>query len=262
MSDLHDPVGDPDDHYDLAVGFGIGTLKHGNSIIVVDEAEGKRPNLPSVRDLASLMGRKPPVVFSQRRVSSQIRFLRASRPNSVRVITLGSLTGVAALLKRNRKIVESRVRTVTVFAGDAEIGAEIEANVSADPKAFVDVLRSGLKVRWVPCFDGGLWSAGTSSFVSTTDEHLLSGVRRGVFSWFQRYIGHRFGIRNLWAAGVLSSGKPPGTMWTTGTFIFSDEGTLIDKIARPSAVRKLTVVDRQLYEVWLIRRTRSILASL
>lgn len=72
---------------------------------------------------------------------------------------------------------------------------------------------SRLKIRWIPCFDGGPWQAGTSSYTATFDADLLEGVGEPLFGWFERYIGYRFGVRNIWAAGLLSGERPKGARW-------------------------------------------------
>lgn len=260
MSDLHDPVNDPDDHYDLAVGFGSGLLE--NALIVVDRATGRRPARASVSELARISGNEAPSVVRQGAIERQIRFLRRSPRRSVRVITLGSLASLAALLERNRPLLVSRVKEVWVFAGDASMDAQPEYNVNLDPLAFRRVLNSDLPVWWVPCFDGGSGSAGTSSFLLTSDEVLMAGLRPAVRGWFERFVGDRFGQRGLWAAGNLSGFRPQGVRWQSGRYEFSRDGVLTEMSKGRSNVKRFVVFDRGLYEGWLLRVTRRVLSGL
>ena len=260
MSDLHDPVNDPDDHYDLAVGFSTGLLE--DALIVTDEAEGRRPARVSVRQLAVITRRPAPPVVRQRNIGRQLRFLRRSPKRSVTVITLGSLTGLAVLLERVPALLRSRVREVKVFAGDSAIGAEVEYNVKLDPVAFRRVLSSGLPIRWIPCFDGGPGSPGSSSFLLTSDAELTAGLRPRVLGWFERFIGDRLGQRGLWAVGNVLRAEPAGVRWQPARFSFGRDGILLGIRPGKSNVRRFVAFDRVLYEAWVFRMTRRALQAL
>jgi hypothetical protein len=262
MSDLYRPAGDPDDHYDLAVG--MASWKYRPSIVVIDRSRDpvRKPAHAAVAELARIAGVAKPRVVGDSRIKAQLDFLRASRRRSVNVVTLGSLSGLADLLKAGSQLLRRKVKSVMVFAGDASPGAALEYNVSLDPRAFVRVMTSGLNILWAPCFDGGPWQAGTSSFTITSDAQLLEGVSRPLFSWFNRHIGERFGPRNLWAAGLLSGERPMGARWQSVRLGFSKDGAVSDRHRRTSTLRRLTVFDRQSFESWMVNSTRRALGRL
>ena len=264
MSDLHRPAGDPDDHYDLAVG--MASRKYKPSIVVIDRSRdsAREPAYAAVAQLSRIAKpRVVPRVVRDSRIKPQLNFLRASRRRSVNVVTLGSLSGLADLLRSDSRLLRRKVKSVMVFAGDASPGAPIETNVGLDPKAFVRVMRSRLNISWIPCFDGGLWQAGTSSFTVTSDAELLEGVSAPLFSWFNRHIGERFGPRNLWAAGLLSGERPKGARWENARVSFSKKGAASDGARRTStALRRLTVFDRYSFEYWMVNSTRRALRRL
>lgn len=149
-----------------------------------------------------------------------------------------------------------QVSSVLVFAGDASPGAPVEHNVSLDPKAFVSVMKSRLRIRWIPCFDGGPWRAGTSSYTVSSDAELLSDMDKPLLAWFERHIGRRFGVRNLWAAGLLSGESPRGARWRTEEVSFSSSGAVGNGDGGKTKLTRLTVSDRSLFEAWMVNATR------
>jgi hypothetical protein len=100
-----------------------------------------------------------------------------------------------------------------------------EYNVGLDPQAFVGLMRSGLPVYWVPCFDGGAWqNRGHATFWRASHRALLGQVAPEVTQYFiyalekersepLAFLSHPVeperqarlfaGTRNLWCAGVL-----------------------------------------------------------
>ena len=256
MSDLYRPAEDPDDHYDLVVG--MASWKYRPSIVVVDRSRSvtRQPAYGAIAELSRIAGAAKPRVLRDSRIRAQLNFLRSSQRRSVNVVTLGSLSGLADLMRSDPKLLRRKVKSVMVFAGDASPGAAIEHNVGLDPRAFLRVMRGGLSILWIPCFDGGLWRAGTSSFTVTSDAELLEGASRPLFSWFDRHIGGRFGVRNLWAAGLLSGERPKGARWEKASVGFAKDGAVSDRARRTSRLRRLTVFDRQSFESWMVNSTR------
>ena len=263
MSDLYRPAADPDDHYDLAVG--MASRKYKPSIVVIDRsrivARTRKPAYGAVAELSRIAGIAKPRVVRDSRIKPTLQFLRSSRRKSVNVVTLGSLSGLADILRSDPQLLRRKVESVMVFAGDASPGAPIETNVGLDPEAFVRVMRSRLNILWIPCFDGGLWKAGSSSFTVTSDAELLEGASAPLFSWFNRHVGDRFGIRNLWAAGLLSGERPKGARWKKARVSFSRKGALRES-GRAATLERLTVHDRIRFESWMIGATRRALRRL
>lgn len=261
-TDLFAPPADPDDHYDLAVA--MSSTRFRPELVVIDRSRDPagRAGRESVEELWRIAGGPRPRVALGHEISRQIAFLRASPWRSVRVVTLGALTSLAALMRRAPALVREKVASVTVFAGDASPGSPVEHNVSLDPAAFVTVMTSELPIRWAPCFDGGPWRAGTSTFTATRDDFLLAGAGSRIADWFTRHIGHRFGIRNLWAAGLLSGESPRGARWRSVEARFSTEGATVAGIGYRARVRRLVVFDRAAFEAWMAGAVRRALARL
>lgn len=262
MTDLFAPADDPDDYYDLAVAMSSTRFRPGLVVIDRPRAPDSRPARAAVRELWQIAGGPRPEVTLSHETAPQIAFLRASPRRSVRVVTLGALTALATLVRRVPALVRKKITSVTVFAGDAAPGSPVEHNVRFDPAAFVTVMTSGLPIRWAPCFDGGLWQAGTATYTVTRDDYLLAEARPRVAAWFARHIGHRFGIRNLWAAGLLSGESPRGARWRSVEARFSTEGATVAGIGYRARVRRLVVFDRAAFEAWMAGAVRRALARL
>lgn len=61
-----------------------------------------------------------------------------------------------------------------------------------DPEAFVGLLRSGLRVDWVPCFDGGLWkNGGSASFWKANQGDLLRRAPAPLQQYFIYALGKK-----------------------------------------------------------------------
>ena len=92
----------------------------------------------------------------------------------VSIVVVGSCRDVAAAYNADPSVFEKKVGRLVIFAGDASARGFVENNVALDPLAFVRLMSSGLPIRWVPCFDGGMWNAGSrSSFVQVEQAKLF-----------------------------------------------------------------------------------------
>jgi hypothetical protein len=169
-----------------------------------------------------------------------LQTLRASaRP--VCIATLGSVRDVVCAFNREPRLVRKKVAMVLAFIGEASDGKFQEYNVGLDPQASVGLMRSGLPVYWVPCFDGGLWqNRGYASFWRASQRTLLEGASPEVIQYFIYALEKEpaeplaflsrpvetecqarlfAGTRNLWCAAVLGvmSGREvvfTGSKWT------------------------------------------------
>jgi hypothetical protein len=116
---------------------------------------------------------------------------------------------------------------VLAFIGEASDPKFVEWNVSLDPQAYVGLMRSGLPLWWVPCFDGGIWqNKGHASFWRASHRALLKGAEPEVIQYFiyalekeqaeplgflarpvdpERRERLFAGTRNLWCAAVLGT---------------------------------------------------------
>ncbi|MGQ9590307.1 MAG: nucleoside hydrolase [Planctomycetota bacterium] len=197
-TDLHHPHVDPDDHFDLAAIFAIPEIDV-RAIVLDDGVRQKsQPGAIPVRQMLELAGKKVPFASGlapslrspsdaasdqpeefQGGVRLILETLRASEA-PVTVVAVGSLRDVAAAWNRDPALCVEKVGRVFAFIGDAhsEPGfAFREYNATLDVSAYRAVFESGLRVFWVPCFDGGPWkNAGRASFWQAEHRDLLRGA--------------------------------------------------------------------------------------
>jgi len=148
---------------------------------------------------------------------------------------------VVCAFNREPGLFRTNVAMVLAFIGEASDAKFQEYNVGLDPQAFVGLMRSGLPVYWVPCFDGGLWqNRGHASFWRASQRALLQQATPEVIQYFiyaleketaepLAFLSRRVeperearlfaGTRNLWCAAVLGvmSGREvvlDGSKWT------------------------------------------------
>ena len=186
-------------------------------------------NVPAVIGLADPLkspgdkGLDQPAEF-QGGVELILRTLRASaRP--VCIAAAGSVRDVVCAFNREPELFRTNVAMVLAFIGEASDAKFLEWNVTLDPQAYVGLMRSGLPVYWVPCFDGGLWqNKGHASFWRASHRALLGGAAPEVIQYFiyaleketaeplgflsrpvepERRERLFAGTRNLWCAAVL-----------------------------------------------------------
>ena len=202
-TDLFHPHEDPDDHFDLATLFALSELDV--KLIVLDQGvrQGQRPGRIPVSQMNQLTGRAVPAVIGlgeklrhpgdtgdhqpaelQEGVKAILRVLRAAE-SPVRLAAVGSMRDIVAAFNREPALFRQRVDMVLAFIGEASDPAFHEYNVDLDPQAYVGLMRSGLPVYWVPCFDGGLWqNHGHASFWKAAHETLIKDVRSEVMQYF------------------------------------------------------------------------------
>ena len=259
-TDLFHPHDDPDDHFDLATLYAMPELDIRGIVLDQGRKQLRRPGNIPVSQMNHITGRHVPTVIGlatplkspddrgldqpaefQRGVELIIQTLRASaRP--VCIATLGSVRDVVAALNREPELFRTNVAMVLAFIGEASDAKFQEYNVTIDSQAFVGLMRSGLPVYWVPCFDGGSWqNRGHASFWHASHRALLGQATPEVIQYFiyalekemseplgflsrpvdpERQARLFAGTRNLWCAAVLGvmSGREvilDGSKWTS-----------------------------------------------
>jgi hypothetical protein len=259
-TDLFHPHDDPDDHFDLATLYAMPELDIKGIVLDQGRKQLDRPGRIPVSQMNRITGRNVPTVIGlatplrspddkgldqgaefQQGVEFIVQTLRASaRP--VCIATLGSVRDVTAAFNREPGLFKTNVAMVLAFIGEASDAKYQEYNVGLDPQAFVGLMRSGLPVYWVPCFDGGLWqNRGHASFWRASHRALLGKAARQVIHYFiyalekekaeplaflsrpvepERQARLFAGTRNLWCAAVLGimSGREvvlDGGKWTS-----------------------------------------------
>lgn len=201
-TDLFHPHGDMDDQIDLAVLF---ALKHIDiKAIILDNSatQRERPGSIPVEQIATLTGKQVPYATGlslmlaslddsgkqqppqdQHAIELILKVLQES-PGKITLVSVGSLRDFAAAFNRNKSLFFEKVDKVFVFAGEANLVGFVETNVRLDPKAFVQIMNSGLPIVWVPCFDGGLWqNNGQASYWQTNYQSLLSRSSERVLNY-------------------------------------------------------------------------------
>ena len=202
-TDLFHPHDDPDDHFDLATLYAMPELDIKGIVLDQGKKQLERPGRIPVSQMNRITGRTVPAVIGlatplrspddkgldqapefQQGVEFIVQTLRASaRP--VCIATLGSVRDVVAAFNREPGLFRTNVAMVLAFIGEASDPKYQEYNVGLDPQAFVGLMRSGLPVYWVPCFDGGLWqNRGHASFWRASHRALLGTGGPGGHSIF------------------------------------------------------------------------------
>ena len=182
-TDLMHPHEDPDDHFDLACLYAMPEADLRAVILDNRALPAKPPAFGAVWQLNYLTGRHVPAAVGlgaklkspgdrgldqpaefQNGVNLLLQALGDSR-EKVAIIFVGSARDVMAAFNREPDLFRAKVRSIHGFIGEASDPGFIEYNVGLDPMAFAGLMRSGLPIFWLPCFDGGLWqNRGHASF--------------------------------------------------------------------------------------------------
>ncbi|HAK97627.1 MAG TPA: hypothetical protein DCM87_22205 [Planctomycetes bacterium] len=247
ITDLFHPHEDPDDHVDLACLFAMRDIDL-RAVVLDNGARQKQcPGRAAVEQLMAIAGKRVDVAAGlapalespsdagkdqgaefQGGVELILRTLRESGV-PVTVTAVGSMRDIAAAWNRAPALCAEKIDRLYIFIGDAHSAPGFdfrEYNATLDPHAYAAIVRSGLPVFWVPCFDGGAWkNAGRASFWRASHRDLFAGVADPV----KQYVIYALlkktgdpvaflkepvdagewekvlsGTRNLWCAGVFA----------------------------------------------------------
>jgi hypothetical protein len=242
-TDLFHPHGDPDDHFDLATLYGMPGIDLKAVILDQGRLQAKQPGTIPVSQLNRITGRTVPAATGladklrtptdtgldqpaefQQGVALILSTLRQS-PRRVAITAVGSMRDATAAFNREPDLFRRKVDKLVIFIGEASDSKFTEHNVSLDPQAYVGLMRSGLPLYWVPCFDGGLWqNRGHASFWQAKHADLLRHAQPALLQYFiyaleketadpiaflstpvdpgrkERLLA---GVRNLWGAAVF-----------------------------------------------------------
>jgi hypothetical protein len=191
-TDLFHPHDDPDDHFDLATLYALPEIDLRGVVLDQGAKQLTRPGRIPVSQMNRLTGRAVPAAIgladplaspADKALGQDPRFqdgvalildtLRRS-PDPVTITAVGSARDVAAAFNREPELFRRKLGRLMAFMGEASNPDFQEYNVGLDPQAYVGLMRSGLPIDWVPCFDGGLWAnQGHASFWKTGQEGLL-----------------------------------------------------------------------------------------
>jgi hypothetical protein len=202
-TDLFHPHDDPDDHFDLATLYAIPEFEVRGVVLDQGTKQLERPGKIPVSQLNFLSGRHVPTAIGlgaklksptdkaleqesqyQGGVDLMLEQLRRAT-GRVDIITVGSVRDLVAAFNRQPTLFHDKAGRIMVFIGEAAKRDYREYNVELDPSAFIGLMRSGLNVYWVPCFDGGLWhNAGHASFWQASHAALLSNAPPSLVQYF------------------------------------------------------------------------------
>jgi hypothetical protein len=202
-TDLFHPHEDPDDHFDLATVFAMPELDIKGIVLDQGARQLRTPGRIPVSQMNQITGRKVPAEIGlaeplkqpndkgldqpaqfQKAVELILTVVRAS-PKPVRIAAVGSLRDVVAAFNREPGLFRTNVAMILAFIGEASDPAHREYNVGLDPQAFIGLMRSGLPVYWVPCFDGGVWqNRGHASFWKAKHQVLLQNAAPELIQYF------------------------------------------------------------------------------
>lgn len=202
-TDIFFPPDDPDDYFDLASIY--ATPEFDLKLVVLDQGQKQkeRPGRLAVEQMNTITGRDVPCVIGlneklgsttdtalsqpaefQGGVDAILDVLRDSE-TSVVISVVGSARDMAAAYNREPQLLRSRVKKIYVFCGEASNPDFTEYNVDLDRLAFAALMRSGLNICWIPCFDGGLWkNGGHASFWQAKQGELLHSAPDPLLQYF------------------------------------------------------------------------------
>ncbi|MCP5524714.1 MAG: hypothetical protein H7A46_24570 [Verrucomicrobiales bacterium] len=306
-TDLFHPHEDPDDHFDLATLYALPGFDLRGIVLDQGQRQLARPGSIPVSQLNALTGRQVPTAIGlatkltspgdkaleqpdpfQGGVRMILDTLRGAT-GRVDIIAVGSVRDLMAAFNREPGLFREQAGRVLVFIGEASDPAFREYNVTLDPHAYVGLMRSGLNLYWVPCFDGGLWyNAGHASFWQATHADLLGSAPPELVQYFiyalekgtadplrfvrqavdparrEALFGQR---RNLWCTAIFRSltvpGEPAGEVFgfEKVAVAVDDDGDLDTGNAIPAAtVHRFRVRDPARYAEVMTRETAEILA--
>jgi hypothetical protein len=202
-TDLFHPHDDPDDHFDLATLYSIPEFDLRGIVLDQGDKQLLRPGKIPVSQLNALSGRHVPTAIglksklkspSDGALDQESQFQSGvglilselhQATSRVDIVAVGSVRDLVAAFNREPGLFRQKAGRIMVFIGDAANHDYREYNVELDPNAFVGLMRSGLNIYWVPCFDGGLWhNAGHASFWQATHAALLAESPPALIQYF------------------------------------------------------------------------------
>ncbi len=248
-TDLYRPHSDFDDVADAMAMFALHCMREINLLaFVLDQPaeQQRRPGKITVDELNAICETSVPSITGYHAL---LNLLQAA-PNGIVMTIVGGLSDLYWAYKTNPGLVKQKLKEVWVFAGDAQEQATryheggrdiappygLEHNVNTDVEAFREIMRSDLKIVWIPCYDGGEvrnpdgsanpFGIGptmlNASFFMGQYEHLLSKSSPQVLDFFVRALsteggpGFRYDwnvvkkhFKEFWGVGIFQAITQP-----------------------------------------------------
>jgi hypothetical protein len=203
------PPADPDDHFDLAAAYAVNSLDLRAVVLDnLDSSQLARPGTIAVQQLNAITGRQVPAALGvARRMRSPddrgdddaspgpslILDTLAKAPRPVAITIVCSARDVMIAFNRNPQLFREKVEKIVAFMGDADESSQEPAEHNV--QAYVALMRSGLPIDWVPCFDGGLFrvNRGRASYWSVPQESALVSTAAPSVQQYFIYLMYRSG---------------------------------------------------------------------
>lgn len=228
ITDLFNPPGDPDDHFDLVTL--LSRPEFDPRAVVIDlSLKNRIPGIPTVAKACRLFGRSevpceaglPSALQaetdtgveqpadSQRAVALVLDALRQADDGSMMITIVGSLRDVCAAYNREPEIFHQKVRRLMVNAGDSlGVVGPRDWNTNLDRLAWRRIMSSGLPIDWFPCnpSKGRGDFNGHVSWWSAPQRNLLMDCPASVLEFFD-------------SEGIPSDAIEERHMWSTVSFV-------------------------------------------
>lgn len=284
ITDLFNPPGDPDDHFDLLTLLSQDLPVAG--VIIDYTVEHGVPGLPTVAKAAELFGRKPIPCMSglvrpleseldtctgqpeesQAAVEFILSSLNACPDGSMIFTIVGSLRDVAAAYNRNPELFHAKTRRIMANIGDSrgEIGPK-DWNTALDLAAWKRIMTSGLPIDWFPCNPSKGRGApnGHTTWWGFPQDEFLSGCPAEIREFFDEEgisskdnaWRHMWSTASIWEAARLegASDVAPATSFEMrpAAIRIADDGTAVWSLCgagQSSNVRIFTITDTEAYQ--------------
>ena len=251
-TDLFHPPEDPDDHYDLAMLFGLKEIEVKALIFDLATSHRSANEVGKVAlDQISKITRELPPPWKiglrnplrspddqaldqpeefQGGVELILSTLTQSKEKVV-MFLVGSCRDFAVAYNRNPDLLRQKVKAIYVNAGNGPKGMQTEWNVNLDRNAYIGLMTSGLPIYWCPCFTNFNLRLPTPSevtagkafctyFIVPNQAGLLASAQPMVKNYFtyalSRSVEEPLGFLDKEVQALPESNR---NMWCTGPFL-------------------------------------------
>ncbi len=299
ITDLFNPPGDPDDHFDLLTLLAQRDVPVAG-VIIDHTVERGVPGLPTVAKAAALFGREPvpclaglirPLESEEDTGAGQtagcqaaVKFILSSLetcPDRSMIFTIvGSLRDVAAAYNRNPGLFHAKTRRIMANIGDSrgEIGPK-DWNTALDVAAWRRIMTSGLPIDWFPCNPSKGRGApnGHTTWWGFPQDEFLAGCPAEIREFFDTEgisstdttWRHMWSTASLWETARLEA---PDSIAPAASYEMkpaqiriADDGTAIWSLCdagQPSHFRIFTQTDVEAYQPEMRRFLAHCLANI
>lgn len=195
-SDLFQPPEDPDDHYDIAILFGLEEIEI--KAMIFDLASPRRQKeevgKSALEQLSKITGKTvPPWKVGLRNLLRSPDDKALDQPQEyqggvdlilstleqseekVVMFLVGGCRDFTAAFNRNPDLLKRKVKAIYVNAGTGPKGVQGDYNVVIDPYAYAGLMMSGLPIYWCPCTNDKYNVLRTRKDICSTPDDVIAG---------------------------------------------------------------------------------------